>query len=222
MKVVVIFILLAIVGFVGFELSQLITLELVKENAASFVKLVNKNFLSFTLIFFSGYTLICASPLPLVAISTLLAGAIFGIWPGLLFVSISNTIGGLLTFYIARKFGKKYLEKVIADYPRIGNWQDSASSLSFALSMRFVLTIPFFITNVGLGLSRVTTKNFCLSTQLGMLTVLFILVNAGANLVIINSIDDVLDTQLIISLALVGTLPFILKSISKYFTETEH
>ena len=55
-----------------------------------------------------------------------------------------------------------------------------------------------------------------------MLTVLFILVNAGANLVIINSIDDVLDTQLIISLALVGTLPFILKSISKYFTETEH
>ena len=54
---------------------------------------------------------------------------------------------------------------------------------------------------------------FYIISQIGMLIGTIVFVNAGVQLAKINSIDDILSFEIIISFMLIGLVPFIIKKI---------
>jgi uncharacterized membrane protein YdjX (TVP38/TMEM64 family) len=43
-----------------------------------------------------------------------IAGAVFGFWPGLLYIFLGDMVGAVISFWISRKFGQKIVEKLLS------------------------------------------------------------------------------------------------------------
>jgi uncharacterized membrane protein YdjX (TVP38/TMEM64 family) len=71
--------------------------------------------------------------------------------------------------------------------------------------------VPFFLVNVGMGLTRMRLTTFWWVSQLAMLPATILFVNAGTEWEKVRSPADVLSPTLVISLALLGVCPLLLR-----------
>ena len=83
----------------------------------------------------------------------------------------------------------------------------------YLFTLRLLPAVPFFVINLVMGLTPLRTVTFFWVSQLGMLPATLIYVNAGSELGKIQSIDDILSPQLIISFVLLGIFPLLVKKI---------
>ncbi len=162
--------------------------------------------------YFLLYVLTTALSLPGAAVLTLAGGALFGVGTGLLVVSFASSLGATLAMLIARfllkdwvqqKFGQR-LEPLHSGVEREG-----AYSL-FAL--RLVPAVPFFLVNLGMGLTRMPALKFYLISQTGMLPGTLVYVNAGSELGKIESLADVASPTLIGAFVLLAVFPWLVKT----------
>jgi uncharacterized membrane protein YdjX (TVP38/TMEM64 family) len=70
------------------------------------------------------------------------------------------------------------------------------------LLLRMTPVIPFWFLNLGLGVTRVRLWDYWWATQLGMLPVTLVVVNAGASLAEITTLRDALSWRVLGSLCL--------------------
>ena len=73
--------------------------------------------------------------------------------------------------------------------------------------------VPFFVINLGMGLTPLRTVTFYWASQLGMLPGTLVYINAGSELAKIESLSDILSLTLIGSFALLGTFPLLVKKM---------
>jgi uncharacterized membrane protein YdjX (TVP38/TMEM64 family) len=183
------------------------SLHTFKAGAATALLYVEANRLQGALMFMVFYFMICALPMPFVSAPTMLAGFLFGNIDGLLIVSFMSTIGGTTLFLITRYLCSDWIQINVANkFSRLQQASNS-DSFMFALSLRLMPGMPFSIPAMVLGLSKLSALKFYCSTQLGLLTILFVYVNAGKSLSQINSVDDIFSAPLIISLMLLAIVP---------------
>jgi uncharacterized membrane protein YdjX (TVP38/TMEM64 family) len=71
--------------------------------------------------------------------------------------------------------------------------------------------VPFFLVNPILGLTAMPLRTFVVASTLGMVANSFMWVNAGTMLNRIDRVEDVLSGPVVLSFALVGILPLVLK-----------
>ena len=83
----------------------------------------------------------------------------------------------------------------------------------YLFTLRLLPAVPFFVINFVMGLTSLRTVTFFWVSQLGMLPATLVYVNAGSELGKIQSIDDILSPQLIISFVLLGIFPLLVKKI---------
>jgi len=168
-------------------------------------------------IAFLVYIAICSVPFPFISIITLAIGYLFGFLNGLLLVSFGSAIGGLILFLISRRFlSKALIEKLCKRFPKIQPMLKS-NDLYVATTMRLIPGMPFFLPSVALSMTKLSITKFYISTQIGLLLVLIIFINAGATLSDINFADEnILSPKLVISMLLIALLPLVLKAIFKY------
>ena len=83
----------------------------------------------------------------------------------------------------------------------------------YLFTLRLLPAVPFFVINLVMGLTPLRTVTFFWVSQLGMLPATLVYVNAGSELGKIQSIDDILSPQLIISFVLLGIFPLLVKKI---------
>ena len=91
-----------VAAFFVFDLNQYLTLSGLKEWVGQFGEYIEQNPVLSTSVFFAIYVAVTALSLPGAAILTLAAGALFGLWLGLLLVSFASTLGATLAFLSAR------------------------------------------------------------------------------------------------------------------------
>ena len=91
---IVLVVTLVIAGFFLFGFNDLLTLDGIQSRLGQFYEWRNQSPLLVGGLFFLAYVLIAAFSLPGAAIMTLLAGALFGLWWGLLLASFASSIGG--------------------------------------------------------------------------------------------------------------------------------
>ena len=209
-----VFFLIIITGYL-IDLDKVLSFSMIKNTYQDIQTLVNKNYTFYFLIFFILYVIVTAFALPISLLKTLLAGALFGFWPGLILVSFASSIGSTFCFLFSRyalrnytqvKFGK-YLEKVNKGVEQDG-WL-------YLLFLRLSPIFPFFIINLVFGLTKMRAIEFYLVSQVGMFVGTAIFVNAGVQIGNLNSIDDILTLKVIMSLTLIGIFPLIIKLIYK-------
>lgn len=221
LAIVVTFILI-IGGFYYFNLSQYLNLEFLKNRQESFKASYALNPLPWLTGYFFLYTVTAAASLPGAALLTLAGGALFGLWTGLLIVSFASTIGATLAFLSARFLFQSAVQHKFRDKLAAINKGVFEDGNFYLLSLRLVPAFPFFIINLVMGLTPIRTLNFYIISQLGMLPGTAVFVNAGTQLAKIESLKGILNLELIISFAILGTFPLVVKKIVQYIKLRKH
>jgi len=76
--------------------------------------------------------------------------------------------------------------------------------------------VPFFLINLGMGLTPIRLRTFVWVSWLGMLPGTFLYVNAGQELGRIDAPGDVLSPTVLVSLALLGVVPLVVRLLIRW------
>ena len=159
--------------------------------------------------FFAAYVAMAALSLPGATLMTLLAGALFGLGWGLLIVSFASTIGATLAFLIARLLAQQSLERRFARQLAGINRGIEREGAFYLFTLRLVPIFPFFVINLVMGLTRMRARTFYWVSQLGMLPVTLIYVNAGEELGELQNLSGILSPGVIVSCVLIALFPLL-------------
>lgn len=167
-------------------------------------------------IYFAVYVLLVPIPLPTVAfLLTLGAGALFGVWQGLVLASFASAIGGTLGFLLSRYLFRDWVHKKYGRQLRPIDQGLKKDGGFYLLSLRLIPFLPFTVINVLMGLTPMRVGLFYLITQLGMLPSGFVVANAGAELGSLRGVGvaDVFSLDLILAFVLLGLFPLLARAI---------
>lgn len=162
--------------------------------------------------FFGVYVLATAVSLPIATVLTLAGGALFGVVEGTLLVSFASTSGATLAMLVSRFLFRDFVRRHAGRYlPQLerGLQRDGAFYL---FSLRLVPIIPFFLVDVLAGLTPIRLVTYWWVSQLGMLPMTLVYVNAGTRLGSLSSPSDLLSPVLIGSLVALAVLPWLARS----------
>ena len=203
----------AVWAYQHFGLGQLLTLDTLKSSRDSLVALYQSRPLFTAASFFAIYVAAAALSFPGATILTLAAGAMFGLWIGLLIVSFASSIGALLAFLVARHLLRDAVQSRFGKQLAPLNEGMRRDAAFYLLTLRLVPVFPFFVVNLLAGLTPIGAGRFYWVSQLGMLAGTAVYVNAGTQLASIQKPADVLSPGLLLSFVLLGVFPLIAKGI---------
>lgn len=216
-KIIIFLFLFLIIVIVGFNYDDVLSLEAIKQRYQELQSLIDANPFFYYFIFFIIYIVVTALALPISLLKTLLAGALFGLLPGVILTSFASTIGSTLCFLLSRYLFKDYVQGKYQKYLGKINQGIKDEGLLYLLFLRLSPIFPFFVINLTFGLTHMKWTNFYWISQLGMLPATILFVNAGVQLAQINDVKDILTLNVIISFSALGLLPIITKRIYERF-----
>ena len=198
-------------AFFQYDLGNYLTLENIKSEQEALRGLVDTNPAEFIAGYFFIYVAVTALSIPGAAVMTLVAGALFGLWWGLLIVSFASTIGATLAMVIARWLFKQEVENRFKNQISTINKGIEKDGAFYLFTLRLVPAFPFFAINLAMALTSMNVITFFLVSQVGMLAGTFVFVNAGTELAQVKNLSDVLSAGLLMSFVLLGVFPLLAK-----------
>jgi uncharacterized membrane protein YdjX (TVP38/TMEM64 family) len=203
-----------VVVFISYDLSNYFTLGFLKENKNVLSVYYQHNQFKTLSIYFGLYVLVAALSLPGGAtILTLAGGAIFGFITGLITISFASTIGATLSFLVSRFLLRDIIEKKIGNKIKAINDGIEKEGFFYLFSLRLIPIFPFFLINIAMGLTKINTVIFYITSQLGMFLGTALYVNAGVQLAKINTLSDIASPTFLLSFSLLGIFPLIAKKL---------
>jgi uncharacterized membrane protein YdjX (TVP38/TMEM64 family) len=204
-----------VVAFYALGYDQYLTWESIQTNLHHWREDAQRNLPLSLLLFFLAYVGTTALSLPVSFFLSLLGGALFDFWVGTAVCSLASTAGAVLAFlnsryvlrdWVRRRFGHR-LSRIERGVQRDGAW--------FLFSMRLAPVIPFFLINLGMGLTPMRLGTFALVSWLGMLPIKAILVEAGSMVGSMESPREIMSPQTIGMLILLGVAPLGLRLLGR-------
>lgn len=214
---IVLVVILVIAGFFFFGFDDLLTLEGIQSRLGQFYEWRNQSPLLVGGLFFLAYVLVAAFSLPGAAIMTLLAGALFGLWWGLLLASFASSIGALFAFLASRYLLRDSFQSKFANKLKSINAGIEKDGGFYLFTLRLLPLFPFFIVNILMGLTTIKAWTYYWVSQIGMLAGTFVYVNAGVQLAQIESLGDIISPALLGSFALLAIFPLLAKKALDWY-----
>ncbi len=211
---------LLLIGLIAFLITQFgdqLTLENAKAQQAALAAYIEQNFVLAAITYFAIYVAITAFSIPGAAVVTLLGAALFGFWTSLLLVSFASTIGATLAFLSSRFLLRDWVQGKFGDKLNAINQGVAKDGAFYLFSLRLIPVFPFFLINLLMGLTPITTARFYLVSQLGMLPGTAVYLNAGTQLAQIDSLSGIVSPSVLVSFALLGLFPIIAKWVMAKF-----
>lgn len=202
----------ALAGFFLFGLGDWLALDTLKARRADLAGLLAARPTLVIGAFFLAYVLLVAFSVPGAIVMTLAAGAVFDLWLGVLIVSFASTIGASLAFVASRYLFRSWVERRYGARLAALDRGFARDGFVYLLALRLNPAVPFFLVNLGMGLTRMNLIKFALVSQIGMLPATFVYVAAGTELARIRTLGDVASPWLIGSLLLLSLFPLIGKA----------
>lgn len=205
-----------VVAFFYFDAGKFLTIEFLKERQGEFAATYARDPWLSLFVYFVIYVVATAFSFPGATVLTLAGGALFGFWTGLIVVSFASTIGATAAFLMARYFLRDAVQKRFGDRLSSLNEGIKRDGAFYLFTLRLVPIVPFFVINLGMGLTPISTARFFLVSQIGMFLGTAVYVNAGTQLAKIDSLKGIMSPTLLISFALLGIFPIIAKKLVEY------
>ncbi len=202
-----------VAGFFVFDLGQYLTLDYIKSQQAQLDGLVAAHPFVVAAAYFLIYVLVTAVSLPGAAIMTLAAGAMFGLWWGLLLVSFASTIGATLAMLVARFVLRDQVSRRFERQINGINKGVEREGAFYLFTLRLVPLFPFFAINLIMGLTKISVPVYFVVSQVGMLAGTLVFVNAGTQLAQVESLAGIISPELLLSFALLGVFPLLGKKL---------
>ena len=203
----------AIAAFFIFDLGQYFSLDYIKANQASFNQYYSDNPVLTIAIFFAVYVAVTALSIPGAAIMTLAGGALFGLSAGTLIISFASSIGATLAFLFSRFLLRDSIQARFGQQLESINKGIEKEGAFYLFTLRLVPVLPFFVINLGMGLTPLKAWTFYWVSQLGMLAGTAVYVNAGTQLGQLESLSGILSPGILLSFVLLGIFPLIAKKL---------
>ena len=202
--------------FYVFDLQQYLTLQYLKSSKALFISYYEQNPILVLGSYFLGYVVMTAFSLPGAVWMTLGGGAFFGILTGTVTVSFASTIGATLAMLISRFILRDWAQGRFGEQMQTINSGIQKDGGFYLFTLRLLPIVPFFVINLGMGLTPLRTFTFYWVSQLGMLPGTLVYINAGSELAKIEAIGDILSPTLIGSFVLLGIFPLLVKKLINF------
>jgi uncharacterized membrane protein YdjX (TVP38/TMEM64 family) len=208
-----------IAAFFGLGLHHHLTLDNLRASRAAIVEYRDAHAVLATLAFFFTYVAVTGISLPGAGILTLAAGAIFGLLWGTVVVSFASAIGATIAFLTSRFLLHDFIQKRFGDRLKAINAGVRRDGALYVITLRLIPAFPFFIINLVMGLTPIPARTFYWASQVGMLPLTLVFVNAGTQLARIDKLSDILSPTLIASLVLIGLFPLIARKAMEKINE---
>lgn len=199
--------------FFAFDLPSLLTLQFFAATRESITAYEAENPWLTAIAFFLIYVVVAGASIPGAGLLTLVAGALFGFVQGVLIVSFASALGATTAFSIARHLFRDAVRARFGKHLAVIDRGIEEEGAYYLFAMRLVPAIPFFVINLAMALTPLSTWRFHWVSQIGLFFSTIVFVNAGAELGRIESVRDSLSPALWISLAALGLFPLIAKKI---------
>ncbi|ASK55184.1 TVP38/TMEM64 family protein [Vibrio tarriae] len=210
-KLIIAIVLIAIAALLVTQFSQYLTLDVAKAKQAELANYIDAHLLQAALIYFVVYVLLTAFSIPGATVVTLLGAALFGFWLSLLLASFASTIGATLAFLSSRFLLRDWVQAKFADKLQTINQGIERDGAFYLLSLRLIPIFPFFLINLVMGLTPISTWRYYWVSQLGMLPGTAVYLNAGTQLAEISSLGEIVSLPVLASFVLLGVFPIVVK-----------
>ena len=205
--------LVAVAAFFAFGGHEALSFQNVKARYHDLEAIYQAHPLWTMVAFFALYIALATTSLPGGAVLTMIAGALFGLFLGTVLVSFASTLGAVFAMLLSRYVLRDWVERRFGARLRRLNEGVEREGALYLFMLRLVPAIPFFLVNVGMGLTRLGTWRYYWVSQLGMLPGSVLFANAGTKLAEMNSPDDVLTPGVIGAFVLLAIVPITVKKI---------
>ncbi len=211
--IVVVVVAALLIAFFVFHGYSYLSFDHLKQGQTSFHAWYAQHPIATIAGFFGIYVLATALSVPGAAVLTLAAGAIFGLWIGVLLVSFASSIGSSLAFLASRYVLRDSIESRFRRRVETINAGLRRDGVFYLLTLRLIPAIPFFVVNLVMGLTRMRLVTFYLISQIGMLAGTIVYVNAGTRLGQLESAKGILSLPIILSFVALAIVPWIAKAV---------
>lgn len=194
-------------------------LRLLKDNLALYA---NDYPAQFILGYCSVYIFMQTFMIPGTIFMSLLAGALFGVFRGLLLVVFNATAGASCCYFLSKLIGRPIVnwlwpEKLKFFQGEIAKRKEKL--MNYMLFLRVTPTLPNLFINLASPIVDIPFHIFFLATVIGLIPASFITVRAGLALGELKSVKDLYDFKTLAVLFLIGSViifPAILKRKRTY------
>ncbi|MDD2341934.1 MAG: FAD-dependent oxidoreductase [Tolumonas sp.] len=219
-KIILLCIVLVVVSiFFTLDLQHYLTLNGLKSSMDQFAVLRATSPVMIGASFFLLYVIVAAFSLPGAAIMTIAAGALFGLFWGSVIASFASTIGATLAFLTARYLLRDLVQAHFGDKLKAINEGMAKDGAFYLFSLRLIPLFPFFLVNLLVGLTPISTRRYYWVSQIGMLAGTVVYVNAGTQLAKITGLSDIASPGLLFSFALLGLFPLLVKRFTHFLQQ---
>lgn len=205
--------LLALIVLLATQFGQYLTLENAKAQQAILAEYIDNNFVLASAIYFFAYILITAFSIPGAAVVTLLGAALFGFVTSLVLVSFASSIGATIAFLSSRYLLRDWVQAKFGAKLKTINQGVEKDGPFYLFSLRLIPVFPFFLINLLMGLTPISTTKYYFVSQLGMLPGTIVFLNAGTQLANIDSLAGIVSPSVLASFVLLGLFPVVAKWI---------
>ncbi len=198
----------SLIAVVFFDVKQYISVDQIRFWYAS-------KPLQVSVVFTLLYLFIASFSLPGVGPLMFVAGALFGVWQGVVIVSFASAIGATIGMLISRLVLRDWVQKRFTKFVNKMNQGIVDEGALYLFGLRLIPPMPFFIVNLAFGLTQMPISRFYIVTQLGMLPLVFVYVNAGSSIGSIESMTlaNIFTVNVIVSFVLLISFPILMKLV---------
>lgn len=202
-----------LVLFFALDLDGYFTLDYFNAERAAIHAYCSAHLVLSLALFIAIYLALAALSLPGTLLMTVVAGDLFGLALGTALVSVASTLAATLPFLAARYLCRDAVRR------RFGPQLDAIDAgmekngVYYLFSLRLLPISPFFVINLVMGLTSISTATYMLVSQLGMFLGTVVLVNAGTHIGRIASLTDLLSGEVIVTLLLLAAFPLGVKRV---------
>ncbi|NUO71598.1 MAG: TVP38/TMEM64 family protein, partial [Frateuria sp.] len=144
---------LAVAAFFLLDAGRFLSLGVLKQSQATLASIYAQRPWTVLAGFFAVYVAVATLSIPGAAVMTLAAGALFGLGPGLVLASFASSLGALLAFLSARFFLQAMVRRRFGQRLQEIDRGVQRDGAMFLFTLRLVPLVPFFVINVGMGLT---------------------------------------------------------------------
>lgn len=202
--------------------TQYLNLDTLQEQRAALLAFTEQHFWTTALLALLIYTVAVALSIPGGLILSLTMGLLFGRWLGTLLIVIAATAGATLVFLAARYVFAEALRRRLGDGARRLLEGFDRNALSYLLFLRLVPLFPFWLVNIAPAFTGIRLRTYAFATFVGIIPGSFVFANIGDTLGHISSTADLVSTEMLLALSLLGLfalLPLFFKGRAPTTTE---
>jgi uncharacterized membrane protein YdjX (TVP38/TMEM64 family) len=202
-----------IAAFFALDLGRFFSLEQLRSSKSALDAYRDAHPVLLSAGYFLAYVAVTSLSVPGATILTLAGGAIFGLPWGLALVSFASSLGATLAFLTSRFLLRDAIQRRFGDKLKAINRGVERDGAFYLFTLRLIPVFPFFIVNLVMGLTPIKARTFYWASQVGMLPLTAVFVNAGTELAKIEKIKDIVSPTLLVSLVLIGLFPLIARKV---------